>query len=125
MIYENDISYEIRGAIYSVYNNIGPGLLESIYESALDYELKKLGLKTKRQVVLPFHYCGDQLGSFRLDLLVNDKVIVEVKSVAELLPVHHKQLISYLKLSNFRLGILVNFNVNNINEGIFRKVNGL
>ncbi len=122
---ENEISYLIRGTIFDVYKNLGPGFLESIYELALEYELKEKGLKCEKQVALPFYYKGSQLGIFRLDLLVNEKVIVEIKSVIELQPIHHKQLISYLKLSGIKLGILVNFNVNNISDGIFRKVNGL
>nr|WP_106132349.1 GxxExxY protein [Mongoliibacter ruber] len=122
---ENEISYLIRGAIFNVYKNLGPGFLESIYELALEFELREKGLKCEKQVSLPFYYRATELGVFRLDLLVNDKVIVEIKSVSELMPIHHKQLISYLKLSGLKLGILVNFNVENISDGIFRKVNGL
>ncbi|MCX7549099.1 GxxExxY protein [Xanthomarina sp. F1114] len=123
---ENDISYIVRGAIFKIYNELGPGLLESVYETVLLYELQKQGLNVKRQVSLPVFYEGNKLEiGFRLDLLVNEKVIIEIKSVENLAEVHHKQVITYLKLSNLKLGILVNFNVDNISNGIFRKVNGL
>ena len=123
---ENDISYLIRGAIFKVYNELGPGLLESVYEAVLSFELQKQGLDVKSQVPLPVFYEGHKLEvGFRLDLLVNDKVIIEIKSVESLAKVHHKQLLTYLKLTDLKLGILVNFNVDNITEGIFRKVNGL
>ena len=123
---ENKISYDIRGAIYKVYNNLGPGLLESVYESALYYELTKMGRKVKKQVGLPVRYNDEimELG-FRLDLLVDDLVIVEIKSVEVLAPVHHKQLLTYLKLSGLRLGVLVNFNTNSLEENIVRIVNNL
>tara|TARA_R110001592_G_scaffold64224_1_gene197505 strand:- start:6469 stop:6855 length:387 start_codon:yes stop_codon:yes gene_type:complete len=123
---ENDISYLIRGAIFKVYNELGPGLLESVYETVLLFELQKQGLEVKSQVPLPVYYEGTKLElGFRLDLLVNDKVIIEIKSVENLVEVHHKQVLTYLKLSNLKLGILVNFNVESIVKGIFRKVNGL
>lgn len=123
---ENDISYLVRGAIFKVYNELGPGLLESVYETVLLFELQKQGLDVKSQVPLPVFYEGNKLElGFRLDLLVNDKVIIEIKSVENLAEVHHKQVLTYLKLSNLKLGILVNFNVENIEKGIFRKVNGL
>ena len=123
---ENDISYKIRGAIFKVYNSLGPGLLESIYQSALEYELKKEGLKVRREVPLPVYYDGVKLGvNFRLDLLVEDKVIIELKSVESLANVHHKQVLTYLKIANLKLGILVNFNTENIVDGIYRKVNNL
>lgn len=123
---ENDLSYLIRGAIFKVYNELGPGLLESVYETVLMYELEKQGLSVKKQVPLPVLYDGIELEiGFRLDLLVNNKVIIEIKSVESLAKVHHKQLLTYLKLTEIKLGILVNFNVDNITEGIFRKVNGL
>lgn len=123
---ENDISYLIRGAIFKVYNELGPGLLESVYETILKYELQKQGLEVKSQVPLSVIYDNTKLElGFRLDLLVNKKVLIEIKSVENILKVHHKQVLTYLKLSNLKLGILVNFNVDNITEGIFRKVNGL
>lgn len=121
-MHENEISYLIRGAIFKVYKKLGPGLLESVYELALEYELRKKGLKVERQVFLPILYDEELLGKYRLDLLVEDKVIIEVKSVFELSAIHHKQLLTYLKLSEKKLGILVNFNEDEIANGIFRKV---
>lgn len=123
---ENDISYKIRGAIFNIYNALGPGLLESVYVAALEFELKKEGLIVKKEVAVPVYYENVKLEvGFRLDLLIEDKVIIEVKSVENLAEVHHKQVLTYLKLTELKLGILVNFNVDNIKSGIFRKVNGL
>jgi len=123
---ENDISYKIRGAIFKVYNNLGPGLLESVYEAALIYELRKDGLEVKSQVPLPAAYQEEFLDiGFRIDLLVENLVIVELKSVEALHEVHHKQVLTYLRLSNKKLGLLVNFNTNNIANSIIRKVNQL
>ena len=123
---ENEISYHIRGAIFNVYNKLGPGILESAYEQALIYELKTLGLRVESQVPQQLYYDGVCLDvGYRLDLLIENKVIIEIKSVENLAEVHHKQLLTYLKLSNLRLGILVNFNSDNISKSIFRKVNGL
>lgn len=123
---ENEISYEIRKAIYEVYNETGPGLLESVYEYALKYELESAGLNVKSQVVLPVKYKGFTLPTnYRMDLLVEDKVIIELKSVDELNSVHHKQVITYLKISNLKLGILVNFNTDCLNNNIIRKINKL
>ncbi|TXE07734.1 GxxExxY protein [Gelidibacter salicanalis] len=123
---ENDISYIIRGAIFKVYNELGPGLLESVYEAVLCFELQKQRLSIKRQVPLPIIYEDVKLQiGFRLDVLVNNKVIIAIKSVEKIEKVHHKQILTYLKLTGLKLGILVNFNVDNITEGIFRKVNGL
>ncbi|HRK29063.1 MAG TPA: GxxExxY protein [Chitinophagales bacterium] len=123
---ENEISYIIRGGIYEVYNTLGAGLLESVYVAALEYELTEKGLNVRREVPLPVHYKTIKMDlGFRLDLLVNDIVIIEVKSVENLAEVHHKQVLTYLKITGLKLGILVNFNVAQINNGIFRKVNGL
>lgn len=123
---ENDISFKIRGAIFDVYYGLGAGLLESVYVSALEWELINQGLKVIREVPVPVHYKDVRLDlGFRLDLLVENKVIIEVKSVEHLAEVHHKQVLTYLKITNIKLGILVNFNVASISEGIFRKVNGL
>ncbi len=123
---ENEISYEIRGAIFNVYNAFGPGLLESVYVAALIFELKKEGLKVMSEVPVPVYYENEKLEvGFRLDLLIEDKVIIEVKSVERLAAVHHKQVLTYLKLTNLKLAILVNFNVDDIKSGIIRKVNGL
>lgn len=123
---ENEISFLIRGAIFKVYNNLGPGLLESIYEAALKYELEKQNLDIKNQVEIPVIYDNIKLGiGFRLDLIVNEKVIIEIKSVENLNSVSHKQLLSYLKLTDKRLGLLVNFNTDNIQKSIIRIANNL
>ena len=123
---ENDISYLIRGAIFKVYNTLGPGLLESVYVAALVLELKKVGLTVKTEVPLPAMYEGEKLElGFRLDLLVNNLVIIEVKSIETLAEVHHKIVLTYLKLSGKKLAILVNFNTADIKGNIFRKVNKL
>ena len=124
---ENQISYQIRGAIYDVYNTLGPGLLESVYEEALCYEFEQRGLKVERQKQVPIVYKGLTLKSdLRLDVLVEDKVIVELKSVSEMKDVFFKQTLTYCKLLNKKLGILVNFNVDDIlDDAIFRVANGL
>lgn len=122
---ENEITFLIRKAIFEVYNMLGPGLLESVYEKALALELENLGLAIKLQFPISINYKGNDLGlGFRADILVEDKIIVEIKSVVELAPIHHKQLLNYLKLTNCHLGILVNFNTNNINSDIVRIING-
>lgn len=121
---DNELTYEIRGAIFAVYNELGPGLLESVYEEALVYELKQRGLDVARQVEVPIIYKGSELKTpLRLDLLVNDQVIVELKSVEEMKSVFAKQLLTYLKLMGKRVGLLVNFNTNNLRESIKRIVN--
>lgn len=123
---ENEISYRIRGAIFKVYNELGPGLLESIYEAAMVYQLQKDGLRVECQKRIEVVYDGIILPiEYRLDMLVEDKVIVELKSVETLAKVHHKQLMTYLKLTGKRLGLLVNFNCDDLRDNIFRKVNGL
>ena len=123
---ENDISYIIRGCILKVYNNLGPGLLESAYEAALGLELMNAGLKVKTQAALPMIYDTVKVDvGYRLDVVVEDKVIIEIKSVENLIDVHHKQVITYLKLSGMKLGLLVNFNSVDISKSIFRKVNKL
>ena len=119
----NEVSYGIRGCVFNVYNALGPGLLESVYEEALIYELTKEGFKVESQKEVPIMYCGTLLRStLRLDLLVNDAVILELKSVEELKPIHYKQVQTYLKLSNHKLGLLINFNTNNISKDIHRVI---
>ena len=121
---ENEITYEIRGAIYDVYKALGPGLLESVYEEALVFELVQRGLKVERQKQVPIVYKGNLLKSeLRLDLLVEDKVIVELKSVEEMKKVFSKQLLTYLRLMGKKLGLLVNFNTDNILQSIQRVIN--
>lgn len=96
---DNEITYQIRGAIFDVYNTLGPGLLESVYEEALDFELKQRGLQVVRQLEVPICYKGNVLKtSLRLDLLVENQIIVELKSVEEMKPVFAKQLLTYLRL---------------------------
>ncbi|MFO7798654.1 MAG: GxxExxY protein [Rhodohalobacter sp.] len=126
LIHENEISYTIRGAVFKVHTELGPGLLESVYESALAYELREEGLDVLTQLGIPVVYKEIEMNQgFRMDLLVNSKVIVEVKSVDTLLDVHHKQLLTYLKLSNIKLGLLINFNVTTLKNSIIRIVNNL
>lgn len=121
---ENDLTYIIRGCIFDVYNELGPGLFESVYESALAYELRKKDLNIKTQVALPVIYKETQLElGFRIDILVEDKIIVELKSIDAIAEVHHKQILTYLKLTGLKLGLLVNFNCNDISKSIHRKVN--
>lgn len=123
---ENKISYDIRGAAFAVHSYLGPGLLESVYETALVYELEQMGYDVKRQVGIPMTYKEIKFDNgFRLDVLVNDLVIVEIKSVENLLDVHHKQLLTYLRLSNKKLGLLINFNSGTLKHAITRIVNGL
>ncbi len=124
--HENDVSYLIRKAAYTIHLTLGPGLLESVYETLLAHELRKLGLDVQTQVALPVVYDGLRLeNGFRMDLLVENLVVVELKSVEVLLEIHHMQLLTYLKLSGYKLSLLINFNVPYIKSGIFRKVNGL
>ncbi len=112
--------------MFDVYNELGPGLLESVYESALAYELREKGLNIKTQVALPVVYKETQLElGFRIDILVEDKVIIELKSIETILDVHHKQVLTYLKLTNIKLGLLINFNSDDISKSIYRKVNNL
>lgn len=123
---ENEISYVVRGCIFTTFNKLGPGLLESTYEHALAYEIKKAGLISRQQVAFPLVYESVHLNAgFRADLIVQEKVIVEIKSVENLMEVHHKQLLTYLRLSGIKLGLLVNFNCSNIASSVFRKVNNL
>jgi len=108
---ENDISYKIRGAAFKVHNELGAGLFESVYEITLAYELKKAGLEVKTQVEIPIIYDNIKFDKgFKLDILVNNKVIIELKSVEKLAKVHFKQLLTYLKLTDKKLGLLINFN---------------
>lgn len=125
-MHENEVSYLIRKAAYDVHVALGPGLLESAYEAALTHELRLAGLLVQNQVALPMVYKEIQLDvGYRLDLLVENKVIAELKTVDVLLDVHHMQLLTYLKLSGHKLGLLINFNVARVKDGMFRKVNGL
>ncbi|HZJ59742.1 MAG TPA: GxxExxY protein [Chitinophagaceae bacterium] len=122
----NELSYRIRGVIFKVHGSLGPGLLESVYVAALTYELSGLNLSVQAQLGLPVNYNGITLElGFRIDLLVQNEVIVEVKSVETLHDVHKKQLLTYLKLANKKLGLLVNFNVSSLKdkESLIRIIN--
>lgn len=123
---ENELSYKIIGAAIELHKTVGPGLLESVYENALAYDLRELGLDVNQQVALPFIYkeVKQDVGN-RIDLLVEDKVIIEIKSVEALAPVHFAQTLTYLKLSNRKLGLLINFNSKLLKENIHRIVNKL
>ena len=120
---ENDLTYQIRGAVWDVYNALGPGLLESVYEEALCFELKPRGLKVERQVSVPIVYKGKELKTdLRLDLLVENQVIIELKSVETMKPIFYKQTKTYLKLMDKHLGLLVNFGEYDMKDGIHRIV---
>lgn len=122
---ENEISREIVDASYKIHTSLGPGLLESVYEAVLVYELEKRNVKVERQKVLPLVYESVILDEgFRADIIVEDKVIVELKSVEILSPVHKKQLLTYLKISGKKLGLLINFGSPLIKDGIERVING-
>ena len=123
---ENELARIIVDSAFKIHTTLGPGLLESVYEATLGYELKSRGLDVIRQQAIPVVYADVQLDiGFRADIIVNQKVIIEIKSVESLAPVHAKQLRTYLRLTNRKLGILINFNVALIKEGIKRVVNGL
>ena len=125
-IEENEISYKIRGAIFNVYNNLGPGLLESAYEEALRIELEKVGCNVRTQVTLPMVYEGVTIpNAYRIDMLIDDKVIVEIKAASSLPEVFFAQLMTYLKLTGKKLGFLVNFKTTDISKSIYRRVNNL
>ncbi len=123
---ENEIGDTLLGAAIKVHSALGPGLLESAYETCLVHEIGQRGLNVRRQVALPLIYDGIKLDAgYRLDLLINDQVIVELRSVEKFLPLHTTQLLSYLKLSGLKLGYLLNFNVAHMRDGIKRIVNGM
>ena len=121
----NNISKQIINAAIEVHNELGAGLLESVYEYCMLEELKRRGLIAERQVQLPVCYKGSKLDKdFYVDILVEDKVLLELKSVETILPIHEFQLLTYLKLSGKKLGLLINFNVPQLKYGIRRKING-
>ena len=123
---ENELSYKIIGAAIGVHKALGPGLLESVYERALEYDLAELGLTVASQICIPFEYKKIKLPSaFRADLIVNDLVLVELKSVEVLAPVDFTRTMTYLRLSQKKLALLINFNVKSLKEGLHRIVNGL
>lgn len=123
---ENEIAKDVLNAAFKVHTNLGPGLLESVYEAVLAYELTKRGLSARRQVPVPIRY--EELifdEGFRADLVVDEKVIVELKSVEAVATVHAKQVLTQLRLSGHRLGLLINFGQVHLKDGIKRLVNGL
>ncbi|WP_326984554.1 GxxExxY protein [Chryseobacterium sp. MYb264] len=123
---ENELSYKIIGAALEVHRTLGVGLLENAYELALAYELKELGLKVESQVSLPLRYKDELIGNaYKLDLIIENKVIVEIKSTLEIHPVFYSQVLTYLKLTNIKLGLLINFNTPLLKDGIHRIVNKL
>lgn len=124
---ENEIASIAVDAIYDVYIGLGPGLLESVYQKVLLYELKKRKLDVAPEVHIPIHYDGQSFGTdLRADIVIENKVILELKSVQELKDIHFKQTLTYLKLTGMKLGILVNFNCTRLKDGNIRRiVNGL
>jgi GxxExxY protein len=122
----NTIGSEIVGSAMTIHSALGPGLLESAYELCLSHELVKRGLRVRNQLTIPLHYDTLSIDNgYRIDLLVNDLVVVELKAIESVLPVHRGQLLSYLRLGGFKLGYLLNFNVAHMRDGIVRMVNGL
>jgi GxxExxY protein len=123
---ENELAREIVNAAFKIHTTLGPGLLESVYETTLAHEMERRGIKVLRQPALPVVYELIRMDiGFRADLIVGDKVIVEIKSIESISSVHRKQLLTYLRLADKRLGLFINFNVELIRDGITRVVNGL
>ncbi|HSJ68306.1 MAG TPA: GxxExxY protein [Anditalea sp.] len=123
---ENELSYQIIGLAIDLHSHIGPGLLESTYENALVYDLREAGMEVIQQVPMPFVYKKIKMDvGYRIDILVENKIIIEVKSIETLSPVHSAQLLTYLRLSGLKLGILLNFNCKYLKNGIHRVVNNL
>ncbi len=119
----NKLSYQIIGCAYKVHSELGPGLLESTYETCLEYELLKSGLLVERQKSLPLIYKDIKLDAgYRIDLLIEKCIILEIKSVDAINPIHEAQLLTYLKLANIKLGLLFNFNVTDLQKGLRRKI---
>ena len=120
----NEITDKIIGAAINIHRELGPGLLESTYEACMVYDLTEIGLKVVQQKLLPVVYKGVKLEcGYRIDLFIEDKIIVELKSVEKILPIHEAQLLSYLKLSGCKVGLLINFNVKILKNGIQKIVN--
>ncbi len=121
----NQITSQIIKAAINVHKELGPGLLESVYQACMKIELRNMGLKVKSEVALPVSYHGQEVAEegFRLDLLIEDQIIIELKSVEQIQPVHKKQLLTYLRLANKPLGLLINFNEMLLRRGITRIIN--
>ncbi len=123
MLLEEEITKRIIGACIEVHRHLGPGLLESAYEHCLCHELALQGIRFRRQAELPVVYKGNRVDcGYRIDLIVEECVIVELKSIEDIVPIHEAQLLSYLKLSGIRVGLLINFNVKKMVDGITRRV---
>ena len=122
---DNELTYAIRGAAFKVHTALGPGLLESLYQKALFYELKDVGYDVKREVEVPVYYNGHEIGNeLKIDLLVENSVIVELKSVEKVTDLHKKQLLTYLRLTGKKLGLLINFNAPSLDENnVIRIIN--
>lgn len=126
MIIENEISRVIVDTAFHVHKQLGPGLFESVYEEIMNYELTERGLKVERQKAIPVEWNDLKMEiGFRADLIVEERVIIELKSVSEIMPVHSKQLLTYLRLTDLKLGLLINFNESLIKNGITRIANNL
>jgi len=124
IMHENEISYKIIGAAIEIHKTVGPGLLESAYENALEFELREIGFDVKQQAPMPFIYKSvKQDIGYRIDLVVNNKVIIEIKSIESLAPVHYAQTLTYLRLSGLKLALLINFNSKILKDSIHRIVN--
>ncbi|HEY1037945.1 MAG TPA: GxxExxY protein [Bacteroidia bacterium] len=122
----NDLSHRVIEACIEVHKELGPGLMESVYEICLISVLKKKEINVQKQVILPVYFKGEKLPKdFVIDLLIEDKIILELKSVETILPVHEAQLVTYLKLADKKLGLLINFNVPLLTQGVKRKINGI
>ncbi|HET6959725.1 MAG TPA: GxxExxY protein [Vicinamibacterales bacterium] len=120
----NEVSYKVIGAAMAVHSALGSGLLESAYEKALCHELTRMGLKYRCQVQLPVEYGGAKIfPAYRIDFVVEDCVVVEIKAIEKILPVHRMQLLSYIKLAKLPLGLLINFKVAHLKDGICRQIN--
>ncbi|MBI5808458.1 MAG: GxxExxY protein [Ignavibacteriales bacterium] len=125
-MHENEIAKQILDCAFKIHKDVGPGLLESVYEELLSYEIIKRGLFVQRQVGIPLNYESIKMEiGFRADIIVENKVIIELKSIETILDVHKKQLLTYLKLSGLKLGLLINFNTYMLKDGIVRIVNKL
>lgn len=123
-MHENEISYKIIGAAIEIHKTVGPGLLESAYENALAFDLREMGFDVKQQAPMPFIYKNvKQDIGYRIDLVVNNKVIIEIKSIESLAPVHYAQTLTYLRLSGLKLALLINFNSKILKDSIHRIVN--
>lgn len=125
-MHENDISGIVVNVAFQIHNQLGPGLLESVYSTIMFHALPKRGLRVQKEVPLPVHWDSLKMDiGFRADFIIENAVVIELKSVEAINPVHKKQLLTYLKLTDCRLGLLINFNTDLIKNGISRIVNGL